>query len=35
MNAEQAKKCIEVAVEAIQARNWEKAERMLVKSIKL
>jgi hypothetical protein len=35
MNADEAKKCVEIAVAAIQAQNWAKAERMLVKSIKL
>ena len=35
MNAEEAKRCIDLAVQAIQVRNWAKAERMLVKSIRL
>jgi hypothetical protein len=35
MNEDAAKECVKVAISAIQARNWEKAERFLVKSIKL
>ena len=35
MNADQAEMCLEMAVAAIKDQNWEKAERMLIKSIKL
>jgi hypothetical protein len=35
MNAEQALQCVDLAAVAIQAGDWEKAERMLVKSVKL
>ena len=35
MNADEAVKCYNIARQAINERNFEKAERFLVKSIKL
>ena len=35
MNADEAQKCLSLAKQAINARNFEKAERMLTKSIRL
>jgi len=35
MNADEALKCLNLAKQAITARDFEKAERFLVKSIKL
>lgn len=35
MNASEAERCIEIAIEAEQAGDWAKAERFLSKSIKL
>jgi hypothetical protein len=35
MNADEAEKCIEIASRAIGERDWAKAERLLIKSIKL
>jgi hypothetical protein len=35
MNAEQAEKCIEMASAAIGEKDWARAERLLIKSIKL
>lgn len=35
MNEDEANKCTEIASRAIQERNWEKAEKFLIKSIKL
>ena len=35
MNADEAEKCLNIAKRAIQERDWAKAERFLVKSIKL
>ena len=35
MNADEALKCLAIAKKSINERNWEKAEKFLVKSIKL
>ena len=35
MNADEAAKCLQIAKRAINERNFEKAEKFLVKSIKL
>jgi|SanBayMetagenome_1026888.scaffolds.fasta_scaffold558917_1 flagellin-specific chaperone FliS len=35
MNADEALKCLNIAKQAINQRDFEKAERFLVKSIKL
>lgn len=35
MNADEAKKCLNIAKKAINDQNFDKAERFLVKSIKL
>ena len=35
MNADEAAKCLSIAKRAINERNFEKAEKFLVKSIKL
>ena len=35
MNADEAQKCLVIAKRAINERNWDKAEKFLVKSIKL
>ena len=35
MNADEARKCLTIAREAIKIQNWAKAEKFLVKSIKL
>ena len=35
MNAEEAKKCYEIAYEAVKLKQFDKAEKFLVKSIKL
>ncbi len=35
MNADEAKKCLNIAKEAINNRNFDKAAKFLVKSIKL
>ena len=35
MNADQAAKCLSMAIQAINARDFEKAEKFLTKSIKL
>ena len=35
MNADEARKCLTIAREAIQKNDFSKAERFLVKSIKL
>ena len=35
MNADEAAKCLIIAKRAINDGNWEKAEKFLVKSIKL
>jgi hypothetical protein len=35
MNAEEAKKCFEIAQVAVKAKQFDKAEKFLVKSIKL
>jgi DnaJ-domain-containing protein 1 len=35
MNADEAQKCLAIAKRAINERNWDKAEKFLVKSIKL
>jgi len=35
MNADEAKKCYEIAKEAVKSKNFDKAERFLVKSLKL
>lgn len=35
MNADEAKKCFEIAKEAIKNQNFEKAEKFLLKSNRL
>lgn len=35
MNADEAKKCLNIAISAINERNFEKAEKFLIKTIKL
>ena len=35
MNADEARKCLSIARKAIESEQWEKAEKFLVKSIKL
>ena len=35
MNADEAEKCLNIAKRAINERNFDKAEKFLVKSIKL
>lgn len=35
MNADEAKKCFEIAKQAVNLKNFDKAEKFLVKSIKL
>lgn len=35
MNSDEANKCLNIAISAINARNFEKAEKFLIKSIKL
>lgn len=35
MNADEAKKCFEIAKDALKSNNFEKAEKFLSKSIKL
>jgi hypothetical protein len=35
MNADEAKKCLNIAISAINERNFVKAEKFLTKSIKL
>jgi len=35
MNADEALKCLEIASAAIKSKNFDKAEKFLVKSIKL
>jgi hypothetical protein len=35
MNADEAEKCLNIAKRAINERNFDKAEKFLIKSIKL
>lgn len=35
MNADEARNCLEIAKAAVKVRNFDKAEKFLVKSIKL
>lgn len=35
MNEDEAKKCFDIAKEAIKLQLWDKAEKFLLKSIKL